>query len=162
MFSFERDKKRVDVQTHMRRVADLTSPNLVPIQGGGRTEQRYNRTLPVLVAPYDNGEVYVEGGVLAVSKDLCDRGMSVIICESYPEAEVALGLWLCPQSVSQEETEPIFFVGQVRQCSEIGAGYWQAGIELMEVITSRKLLAELRPLARKLLPQNVQADAALA
>jgi len=71
-------------------------------------------------------------------------------------------MWLCTPHIDQNEAQPLFFLGRVRQCSEIGAGYWQIGIELKEVLKSRKLLAELKPLARDLLPQSAQAEVAMA
>lgn len=33
MFNFNRDKKRIELGAYMRRVADLTSPNLAPLTG---------------------------------------------------------------------------------------------------------------------------------
>jgi len=160
MFSFQRDKNRVELQAHMRRVADLTSPNLIPIKGGIRSEERFNRSLPVLVAPYENGKVSIEGGAFALSKDLCDHGVSVISCQSCPETDVVVGMWLYTPHIDKDDVEPFFFLGRVRQCAELGAGYWQIGIELKEVVKSHKLLAELKPLALKLLPQNGQPETA--
>jgi hypothetical protein len=88
--------------------------------------------------------------------------MSVITCKSCRETDVVVGMWLCTPHVDQEETEPFFFLGRVRQCTELGAGYWQIGIELKEIVKSQELLAELRPLARKLLPESMQGEATFA
>jgi hypothetical protein len=133
----------------------------MPLQGGIRSEDRYNRSLPVLVAPCENGNACLEQGTFAVSKDLCDRGVSVIACQSWAERDVVVGMWLCSPHTDRDDAEPFFFLGRVRQCSEIGAGYWQIGIELKEVIKSRKLLSGLRPLACQLLPQSTQVEAAM-
>lgn len=160
MFSFQREKGRVELQGLMRRVADLTSPNLIPLKGGIRSEDRYNRSLPVLMAPYEDGEALVGRAVLAVSKDLSDRGVSVICCQSCPETEVVVGMWLFTPHNDPDQTEPFFFVGQIRQCTEIGAGYWQVGIELKEIVKSKELRAKLNPLAHNLLPKVRQTDCA--
>ena len=161
MYSFEQDKKRVEIQGQMRRIADLTSPNLPPLFGTARAADRSNRTLPVLVAPYSNGKAWAERGAFAVTKDLGDHGLSVISCQPSPELEVVIGIWPYTPHVDVENTDPIFFVGRVRQCTEIGAGYWQIGIELCEVVKCRKLAASLQPLARTLLPKRAQSEVAI-
>ncbi|MBC8876719.1 MAG: hypothetical protein H8E44_45400 [Planctomycetes bacterium] len=162
MFSFEPNKKRIELQSYMRRVADLTSPNLSPLSGECRLEGRYNRSLPVLLVPYEKAHERAEEAAFAVSKDICDHGLSVVSCQPYAETEVVIGLWLSSPHLEQERAEPFFFAGHVRQSSEIGGGYWQIGIELTEVISSRKITSALRPIAQRLLPREASEEATLA
>ena len=99
VFSFNRDKKRIELQSYMRRVADLTSPNLAPLSGDSRLEGRYNRSLPVLIVPRVGGNHRAEEAAFAVSKDICDRGLSLLACQPYPLTEVI---------VEQGEDNPLF------------------------------------------------------
>lgn len=158
VFTFNRDKKRIELQCHMRRVADLTSPNLAPLTGDCRSEGRYNRSMPVLIVPHVDADLHVEEASFAVSKDICDHGLSLLSCQPYPLSEVIVGLCLWGPHLQREQAEAFFALGHVRQCSEIGGGYWQIGIELTEVVKSRSVASALTPIARKLLPHDAREE----
>jgi hypothetical protein len=162
VFSFNRDKKRIELQSYMRRVADLTTPNLAPLSGNYRSEGRCNRSLPVLIVPCVGANHREEEAAFAVSKDICDHGLSLLACQPYPLTEVIVGLWLSGPHLDQEEAEPFYVLGHVRQSSEIGGGYWQIGIELTEVVKSRRIASALSPLAQRLLPDDSREETALA
>lgn len=162
MFNFNRDKKRIELGVYMRRVADLTSPNLAPLSGDYRTDGRCNRSMPVLIVPYLDAKLHLEEASFAVSKDICDHGLSLLTCQPYPLTTVILGLCLSGPHLGHAQAESFFLLGDVRQCSEIGGGYWQIGIELTEVVKSGSVATALTPIAKRLLPRHARAEAALA
>lgn len=162
MYSFNRGKKRIELQTCMRRVADLTSPNLAPLSGDYRLEGRYNRSLPVLIVPYVEANLQTEEASFAVSKDICDHGLSLLSCQPYPLEEVIVGMCLSGPHLDEEQAEPFFVLGHIRQSSEIGGGYWQVGIELAEIVKSRSIASALTPIALRLLPGGTREEATLA
>jgi len=162
MFTFTRDKKLVELQGYMRRVADLTCPNLPPSSGNYRLLDRYNRSLPVLIVPYADAMMNVDEASFAVTKDMCDHGLSLISCQPHLSPEVIVGIRLSGSPSDNEPEEPFFVLGRVRQCSELGGGYWQVGIELTEVMKSGTVSSALARLAQKLLPSDASEESALA
>lgn len=161
MYSFAGNMKYVELQAYMRRVADLTCPNLAPLSGEYRLEGRCNRSLPVLIIPQAKAELHPDEASFAVTKDLCDHGLSLLACQPHSLTEVIVGMWLWGPHSGQEQEEPFFLLGHIRQSSDIGGGYWQIGVELTEVVKASGIASALTPIARKLLPSDTR-EAALA
>ena len=67
MFFFKENKDRSDLRAFVRRVTDLTSPNLPPLKGELRTLTRSNRTFPVLLTPWIRGAPNMEACVAALA-----------------------------------------------------------------------------------------------
>lgn len=149
MLFLKKRRNTVDLAPYVRRIIDVTTPNL-PSQGNvGRTENRYNRTIPVLLTGWS-----AKGGVekpikFAVTKDLTDRGISVVLDAPLPTTEIMVGFWL---SATQTET-PWFFLGKTVRQQPIGGGFQLHAIELLEYATETyaKQLHKVLPLARQLL-----------
>jgi hypothetical protein len=152
LFSFKERKKTVDFQRYIRRIIDLTIPNKTDSGNLPRYENRYNRSVPVLLCPWKDDEPVLSEAVVAIIKDIADRGVGVILTQPFAAEDVVLGFCL------DEETalEPWFFLGVSRHDMAIGADFHVLGIELAEFIsdTCRKQLAPLVPLAQKLLPPS--------
>ena len=110
IFSFlETRKKTVDLSPYMRRICDFSVPNRCHAIEQPRSENRYNRTLPVLLCPWDEGRPLAEQAMFAITKDISDRGVSVVTAGPIEGAfAVAFAL---PAS---EANEPWFFLGEAQ------------------------------------------------
>jgi hypothetical protein len=130
MFFNKRKSGQIEAQAFLRRICDLTSPNL-PRLDDVRADTRQNRTLPVLLAPWGRDGAEVRAVMAALTRDISDRGMSVTLPMPVRVQEVAIGLWL-----KNRDFEPCFFLGTVRHNVAIGGGFWALGIEIMRRLES--------------------------
>jgi len=148
MFSFDTRKRLVEVRGFVRRLVDLTSPNLPPLEGDSRAEQRSNRSLPALLAPWADGQPVVDESTYAFTKDFSDRGLSLVLHQPFKAAQVVVAVWLLES--------PRFALGEVRQIVPLGGGYWQLGVELTELLDSAEFpqVESLAPLATHLVPHT--------
>jgi len=158
MYSFERNKPRVELQAYVRKIADLTTPNLPFSLDHARADDRQNRVLPVLVLPRSGSDVTLDEPAFAVTKDICDNGISVVSSTRLDMEDALIVVWLAVPHHDIIESEPFLFFGTVRQCTDIGGGYWQIGLEMTEVVKSRKLVRRIEPLAERLLPESVRGE----
>jgi hypothetical protein len=84
--------------------------------------------------------------VIALTRDISDHGLSVILSESMQIEELAVGFWL-PQS----EDRPRFFLGSARHTQYLGGRFWALGIEVLRKLESGETAA-LSDLAMTMLP----------
>ena len=147
MFSFTKRKKTVDVQPYIRRLCDLTTPNLTA-KIEGRSENRYNRSIPTLLGPWQDDCPSGDECIICLTSDMSDRGVSLILSQPFRADAVVVGYWVA----SDEISEPWFFLGNIRRNQAIGGGFWKLGIELAEFanLDSIDALAVLKPLAERL------------
>ena len=147
MFSFDTRKRLNQVRTFVRHVVDVTSPNLPPLEGESRSENRSNRVLPALLAPWEDGGPSVDEISYALTEDLCDRGLSLVLHQPFKAVQVVVGLWL---------ESPRFALGDVRQNVPLGGGFWQLGVELVDLLDPAEYpdLQSLVPLAAYLRPRR--------
>ena len=68
------------------------------------------------------------------------------------EMSIVVGFWPSTPDGIESEDNPSFFIGAVRQCNEIGGGYWQLGVQLVERVQDPNVIDELRPHTKALLP----------
>jgi hypothetical protein len=130
MHCMEEQHERQKVGAYLRRVCDLTSPTL-PRFDESRCDCRQNRTIPVLLTPWEDGHAIVAESVTALSKDVSNRGLSVTLPSPFQAAEVVVGIWL-PDAFDAQE--PRFILGATRQNVPIGGGFWALGIEASHLI----------------------------
>ena len=154
MFSFNKRKAQNDVHGALRRIVDRTTPNLTPLSGPTRCNNRHNRTLPVLISSWDGQSLGSDGSILGLTKDISDLGLAAVLTQPLSDQSVAVTFWLA--SGQAVDGEPVTILGNTRHCLEIGGGFWQIGIELSERLDNREVLDELEPLARQLLPAPKQ------
>ena len=145
MFSFDTRKRLGEVRGFLRHLVDLSSPNLPPLEGDSRSQPRSNRALPVLLAPWEHAQPVVDESTYALTKDISDRGLSLVLGQPFKSLEVVVGLWL---------DSPRFVLGDVRQNVPIGGGFWQIGVELTELLEAvdHPQIQTLVPLATRLVP----------
>lgn len=150
MFSFFKAKKIIDVGPYLRRLCDLTTPNLASSTDSARAETRYNRTIPTLVCPWSDGYPETEKSVIGLSKDISDRGVGLVLSAPFYAEEVVLGFWLNRDTMEV----PWFFLGYATRLSAMGGGFWTLGVEVREFANTEfsERMMPLTNLAAKLLP----------
>jgi len=152
MFSFDTRKRLGEVRGFLRQLVDLNSPNLPPLEGNSRLQTRSNRALPALLAPWEHAQPVVDESTYAFTKDVSDRGLSLVLGQPFKSFEVVVGLWL---------DSPRFVLGEVRQNVPLGGGFWQIGVELTDLLDSvqHPQIQSLMALASRLVPSAKAAKA---
>jgi len=156
MFSFSRRNHQTEVRDLLRRITNRSTPNLAPFEGDSRSDNRYNRTFPVLIVPIRDGAAAVDEATTALTKDFSDRGIALVLKRPFHVETVVLGLAVpCDQEI-ESAPQSLFALGQVRQQAALGGGYWQVGVELTGLTdpVSMPVLEQLEPVVRYLLPSN--------
>ena len=130
-FSFLSRKKQHDAAPYLRRLVDLTIPN-PPVASEYRSGRRYNRSIPVMVGPFDpNGENQSDFQ-FAITKDIVDLGLGIITTHELDMDEVTIAFWLREADM---ET-PYFFRGTIQGCTPIGGPFWQVGLGVEEFLNA--------------------------
>ena len=156
MFLFGTRNRQLEVHKLMRRALDKSSPNLPRWEGESRWESRSNRTIPVLLIPYAEGELSVPEMTTALTKNLSSQGLALVLHQPFRADQVVVGFW--------GDGEPDFLLGKVRQNVPLGGGFWQLGLELTERLCPADCpaLQPLVPQAAKLEPLRDRPAAATA
>ena len=140
MFSFATRTEQNDVQRLIRRIMDASAFSQIHTEGESRVESRSNGTMSIVLTPCEQGSALLDKSVFAITKDWSSRGLSVITKDRQNSDSVVLGFLI--------ESRPYLLLGKVRTTIPIGGGFWQLGIELMELLRleSSPGLSELLPL----------------
>ena len=78
-------KKTVDLKPYIRRLCDVTTPNL-PVLDNSREEDRFNRSLPVIICPWADDKPVIDQLTVAITRP-SDR----LMCKwAYCRAHMAL------------------------------------------------------------------------
>ena len=149
MFSFQPQDDHRLIEQFLRRVTDLTSPNRPPLDGESRAESRFNRTFPVVLALWEDDRPIPADATIALTKDISDSGMALVLHGPFRADQVVIGIWVEPRLQGGGwGGEPKFAIGDIRQNVALGGGYWQLGVELSRVMTASET-----PKLRSLLTQ---------
>ncbi len=150
MFSLAKSKKMVDIQPYIRRLCDLSAPNLyTAVELEGRCENRYDRAIPTLLGPWQDDHPLEDACVFGLTNNIADRGIGLILNQPFRASEVVIGYWLPSREVM---CEPRFFLGTLQHNQPIGGGFWTVGVELTEYANPNQIesIEVLKPLAAKL------------
>lgn len=152
MYTFQERVPSQTVQTRLRRLGDLTVPNSPLCGDSTRGIPRHNRAIPTLICPWKNGVADIERCTIAITRDLGDDGVGLLLTHPVTARELLVGYLLPDAAV----TDPWFFRGTTQHNTPIGGGYWVVGVELHEFLTNQRhsSLIELEPLTQKLLPPS--------
>lgn len=142
---------------YLRRICDVTSPNL-PRLDEGRGEDRVSRTVPVLLTTWENNRPVLRETTTALTRDISDRGLSVTLCQAFHAENVVVGFWIA----GARGCGPWFFLAAVRHNVAIGGGFWALGLEVLRRLTSQSEIAGLMPLIREVLPPKTAQPALVA
>ncbi len=154
VFSFGARRRTMEVQRRMRRIADRTVPNHPHDPNvSDRSEDRYNRSIPLLICPWENGAPRREDHCYALTVDLSDTGAGLVMYKPYDGDEVVLAFWI--PAIDMEE--PWYFLGRVQRNQPLGGGFWTLGVTLHEFANDehRAALQSLVPLVEGLAPVAV-------
>jgi hypothetical protein len=153
VFSFRKRNQQGDVHKLIRRLIDSSNPNLPPVEGNSRWEDRSNRTIPVLLVPIDEDQPRTDEAATAITKNLSGQGLALVLHQPFWAGGVLIGFW--------HDGEPEFVRGEIRQNAPLGGGFWQLGIELTQRVTSTEMpeIESLLDLVARLDPRRDHADA---
>jgi hypothetical protein len=150
MYTFQERVAAQSVQARLRRIGDLTVPNIPPCGDSTRGIHRHNRSIPTLLCPSQHGVADISRCTIAITKDVGDEGIGLLLTHPVSGPEVLVG-YLLPDAEMQR---PWFFRGTIQHNTPIGGGFWVVGVALLEFFSSQRhsSLIELEPLTQKLLP----------
>ena len=145
MYSFDDHKKKLDVQAFLRRAIDSSAPNRPPIEGEARWDSRANRTFPLILAPWVDGEPRPDEAVTALTKNLSGQGMTAIMAAPLEAEQLIIGFAL--------EGQSYYLLGNIRHRTPLGGGFWQLGIELTRLVTPSEepAIDQIEPMTEALL-----------
>jgi hypothetical protein len=152
MFFSAQRKKQFEACRFILRLVDQTTPNLPSVAGEARIESRSNRTLPVILAPVENERAIAQEASFALTKDLTGHGLALVLSQPFHAEDVLIGFW--------NETGPGFVRGKLCRNMPLGGGFWQLGVEVLEVVDVDFLgLKPLVAMAERLVPEPTFAPA---
>ena len=156
MFSYPNHKQFSELNGFVRRLTNLTSPNVPRSEGENRAEMRNNRTFAVLLVPCDGNDLAVHDTTTAVTKDLSEQGISLVLNQPFQPEVVVLGFWPVWDS-NTIDAQPTFVRGHVRQNAEIGGGFWQIGVQFEGKATEKEFptLDQVFASAARLIPRSI-------
>lgn len=127
MLLFSRNKT-AGVQAFMLKLANTHCPELRPLSDNRRKETRVPFCAVVLVVPLENGTPQLGRHFPAVTRDLCTRGVSIVLDQPRGLRELLIGFrW---------ENDMKFLRGNAKHLNPMGAGFFRLGIELSEVVSA--------------------------
>jgi hypothetical protein len=118
--------KRHEVQNFMLKLINNNCPELKALRDGPRVERRVNLTVVTLVIPFHEKRPLVERMFPAVTKEFTTLGVAVVLSEPRALEEVILGLHWAGKMC--------FVRARARHLHAIGAGFYQLGLELKEML----------------------------
>lgn len=140
---FNQRKKKQEVWKRLRRILDRNSAEQLLLGKDDRREKRIPFSLPILLQTGSKDQQPWSEPIFAVTKDISEDGVAVIANQSIEQSEVTCVIW---------EGGPIFLSGEIRQCEQLGGGFWKIGMELSEIVSSLDF-PQLRTLSEGLSPE---------
>jgi hypothetical protein len=126
MSLFSKAKKR-DVQAFVLHLLNHHCPDLGRLDNDdARRETRTNLSLVVLVVPIQKGKPDAEQAFTTVTKEFGTTGVALVLGEPRPLDDVFL--------VFRHDARITYIRGKAKHLSPIGAGFFQLGIEFVEVV----------------------------
>jgi hypothetical protein len=119
-------KKEHEVQSFMLKLVNNNCPELRNLAEGPRLENRVNLTLVALVIPVAKKRPAVERLFAAVTKEFTTTGVALVLHEPRAVEEVILGFHF--------EGAMKFIRAQAKHLNPMGAGFYQLGLKLTEMI----------------------------
>ena len=136
-------KRKQEIWKKVGRIIDRAAAQSAMISKEQRKDKRIPISMPVLVQPYSEDSTDRMSPVYALTKDISEEGMAIIVDSALPKMQIFCGLWC---------DGPLCFVGCIRQCRSIGGGFYHIGIEFDELVNVADW-DELRPAISLLQPE---------
>jgi hypothetical protein len=118
--------KKHEVQGFMLKLINNNCPGLKALRDGPRVESRVNLTVVCLVIPFHKKQPLVQRMFAAVTMEFNTLGVSLVLDSPRALEDVILGFrW---------EGRMSYVRARARHLDPIGAGFYQLGLELKEMI----------------------------
>jgi hypothetical protein len=119
-------KRTIDVQSFVLKIINNDCRELEATIEGPRTETRARVCVVVVVVPVENGEPLLDEAFSGVTKELSSTGLALILPEPKTPDHLIVGF--------RYENEMHFVRGKTRHLNPMGGGFYQLGIELIELV----------------------------
>jgi len=122
-----KDKKRKEAQGFLTKIINNHCPTLGGTSNGERGERRINLTMAVFAVPIGSDnypDIYL--AFATVTKELSTGGMALITTRKLTDTELVV--------VMQWDGSTTYFRCEIRHQSAIGAGLWQCGLQVNEIL----------------------------
>jgi hypothetical protein len=127
VLSFSSKSRRLkEAQGYLTKIINNNCPTLEAYSQGEREEQRLNLTIATFVVPVREGAMDMAAAKATVTKEFSAAGVSVILDEALDTTEVVL--------VIRWDDATTYFRCDVKHQSPIGAGLWQCGAQVTEIV----------------------------
>jgi hypothetical protein len=128
MLLFRKDKtKEIEVQRLLTKIINVHSRSLDALREGPRGELRVDLAMVVIVVPSIDGRPDRQQAFATVTREVSSTGMSLVLSERLEGREVFL--------VIDVQKEMRYVRGEIRHQGPLGAGLYQAGVKLTELLT---------------------------
>ena len=120
-----------------------------------RRQCRYTRVSPVVLVPFEGGNLETDSSIYGLSRDLSDSGMSILSPMSIDHINCVVGM-INPtdDEESCSRSNCLFLRGSIRASQAIGGSYWQLGIRLDGFFDDESFDDTRMQLACQLIPQK--------
>jgi hypothetical protein len=124
---FTRDRSKA-VQSFILKLVNSNCPEIEALKAGPRLEGRVNLVVVVMVVPLVKKKPVVGKAFAALTKEFSTSGVALVLPDARSMDEVALGF--------RREGEIAWVRAAAKHLSPLGAGFYQLGFRLMEVLPS--------------------------
>ena len=125
MLLFAKRKER-EVQAFMTKLVNNNCEELELLGEGPRLENRVRLSVVVLVIPVEHDKPVLEKTFPVVTKEFSTTGVALVLTESRGMNDVILAFRM--------ERAMKFVRGKARHLNPMGAGFYQLGVKLTEII----------------------------
>ena len=135
--SFLARKKRIDLGAKVRRLMDLT----IAIDSAStelRNDDRYKRTLPVLITPWRGDETTNLDSHIGITRDMCDSGVRVFFLREPQDGDFILSFVLRRE---RDVLECFHFLAEVRNTSRFAPDIYTVGLMFKEHLEEYQVVA---------------------
>jgi len=122
---FSKNQERA-VQSLLLKLVNNNCPELTALAEGPRIEGRVNLTIVVQIIPLKDGRPQFDQAFAAVTKEFSTSGMGIVLSGPHPLDELFVGFRL--------ESDMKYVRAKAKHLNPMGAGFFQLGIQLSEVI----------------------------
>lgn len=120
--------KEGKVRGLMVKLANSHCPDMRSQIEDPRLDSRVNVAVVVAVIPVVQGQIQIDQGFTAVTKDISSVGLGIVIEQLLGLDKVILGF--------RTGDEMTFALAQARHLNPMGGGFYQLGFRLLEVVSA--------------------------
>lgn len=130
-------KKRIDLGAKVRRFMDLSITKDYT-QTEARNDDRYKRTLPVLITPWRGDETTNLDSHIGITRDMSDSGVRVFFLKEPHEGDLILSFVLKRE---RDVLECFHFLAEVRNSSRFAPDLYTVGLLFKEYLEDYQVVA---------------------